>query len=45
MAALLQITGVEVGFDGSLALAGVELAIDEERSAFSSGPTGRGRPP
>ncbi len=43
MAALLQITGVEVGFDGSLALAGVELAIDEGEIRFLIGPNGAGK--
>jgi urea transport system ATP-binding protein len=43
MAALLQISGVEVGFDGALALDGVELAIDEGEIRFLIGPNGAGK--
>ena len=43
MAALLRITGVEVGFDGPLALDGVELAVDEGEIRFLIGPNGAGK--
>ncbi len=43
MGALLQVTGVEVSFDGTVALAGAELAVDEGEIRFLIGPNGAGK--